>query len=223
MSETPSKPGWFQDPHDHLPRGTGTLGMWLLLIALGILFAASMVGYLVIRLVTLEAKSNPVTSEIIRQAGPALGEIDIPTGLWVSTLLILASSFTMHLALRSIRLERQPAFRLSLAATAGLAVMFLVVQVPGLWSLLASHAVYRDQLLEDSTVGLLPYGMVAFLIVVHAAHVLGGMIPLGVITANAWRNRYDHESCNTVTYLAMYWHFLDAVWVALFAGFLLIG
>ncbi len=217
------KPSFFEDRHTHLPHGTGTFGMWLLLIALGILFASSMLGYLIIRLLTLEAQTDPITGAVIRQAGPALGSITIPMGLWVSTLVILASSFTIHLALRSVQHERQAAFRLSLAVTAALAVMFLVVQVPSLWMLLGEHSGYRDQLAQDRTLGLQPYGMALFLIVVHAAHLIGGMIPLGVVTHFAYRDKYDHESHNPVKYLAMYWHFLDVVWLFLFAGFLLIG
>lgn len=219
----PAKHAFFEDRHPHLPRGTGTLGMWLFLAALGILFAASMIGYLVIRLVTLKPYENPVTGVVVRQAGPALGSIAIPPGLWVSTAVMLASSFTMHLALRAIQQEKQEVFRRCLVATAALAAMFLVIQMPSLWALLNEHLAYREQLRGDTTLGLLPYGMVFFLIAIHAAHLVGGIIPLSVVTRHAWRRRYDHESHNPVKYLAMYWHFLDVVWVCLFAGFLLIG
>jgi cytochrome c oxidase subunit III len=219
----PDKPGLFQDRHTHLPPGTGTLGMWLFLISLGILFASSMVGYLVIRLTTLKPGFDPVTGEVVRQAGPALGTITMPPGLWVSTAVILASSFSIHLALRAVHRERQAVFQRCLVVTAALAVMFLVIQVPSLWAFLDEHRAYTDQAAQDRTIGLLPYGMVFFLIVVHAAHLLGGMIPLGIVTHHAWRSRYDHESHNPVRYLAMYWHFLDIVWLSLFAGLLLIG
>ena len=197
--------------------------MWLLLISLGILFASSMVGYLIIRLASLDARVSPVSGEVIRQAGPALGAIAMPVGLWVSSLVMIASSFTVHLALRSIQHERQAAFRLGLAATAALAVMFLVIQAPNLWILLKAHALFENQLASDATVGLPPYGLALFLIILHAAHLIGGLIPLGVVTHKAWRNCYDHESHNPVKYLAMYWHFLDVVWLFLFTGFLLIG
>jgi heme/copper-type cytochrome/quinol oxidase subunit 3 len=223
MPNPPDKPGFFDDRHTHLPHGTGAFGMWLFLIALGILFAASMVGYLVIRLVTLKAYVNPVTGETVRQAAPALGSIAVPAGLWVSTAVMLASSFTIHLAVRAIQQERQAVFRRCLAATLALAAMFLVIQVPSLWELLNEHLAYRESLRTDATLGLMPYGMVFFLIVIHALHLVGGLIPLGLVTHHAWQHRYDHESYGPVKYTAMYWHFLDVVWVCLFAGFLLIG
>ncbi len=223
MTQANQPTGIFQKRHSHLPPGTGTLGMWLFLIALGILFASSMVGYLVIRLVTLEPGIDAITGQIVRQAGPPLGSIQVPVGLWISTTIILASSFSMHLALRAIRYERQTIFRQCLAVTCALAVMFLVIQTPSLWKLLQQNIAYMDQLREDSTIGLLPYGMMFFLILVHALHLLGGMIPLGFITKKAWRHGYDHESCSPVKYMTMYWHFLDIVWICLFAGMLLIG
>lgn len=219
----PAKHGFFEDRHTHLPRGTGALGMWLFLITLSILFAASIVGYLVIRLTTLNAYTNPITGEVVRQAAPALGSIAVPPGLWVSTVVMLASSFTIHLAVRAIQQEKQEVFRRCLVVTAALAAMFLVIQTPSLWTLLNEHLAYQAQLREDATLGLLPYGMVFFLIVIHALHLVGGIIPLGVVTRNAFRHRYDHESYNGVKYVAMYWHFLDIVWLCLFAGFLLIG
>jgi len=231
-SNTPGQtntPGFFESRHAHLPQGTGVFGMWLFLATLSILFAASIAGYLIVRLVTLNPVTDPVTGEITRLAGPALGSIDIPLGLWVSTALMLASSVTIHRALRAVRQERQADFRRGLIATAVLAVVFLAVQMPSLIELLGEHQQYRLQLREQinlgeqARMGLQPYGMVFFLIVVHAAHLLGGIIPLGVITRNALRSHYDHESHNPVRYTAMYWHFLDAVWLTLFAMFLLVG
>jgi cytochrome c oxidase subunit III len=219
----PDNPGFFEDRHTRLPQGTGVLGMWLFLVALGILFATSLGAYLVIRLMTLKAVIDPMTGAVVRQAGPALGSIHIPSGLWISTAVMLMSSYTIHLALRAIQQERQEVFRRCLVATAALAALFLVIQVPSLMTLLGEHMDYRERLRDQANLGLMPYGLVFFLIVVHALHLLGGVIPLGVVTYHAWRNRYDHESHNPVRYVAMYWHFLDVVWLCLFFGLLLIG
>ena len=49
---------------------------------------------------------------------------------------------------------------------------------------------------------------VFFLIIVHALHVVGGLVPLIVVTRNAHAGRYDHEYHGPVKRLAMYWHFL---------------
>ncbi len=99
----------------------------------------------------------------------------------------------------------------------------MVIQVPSLLSLLNEHLAYQEQLRETMNLGLMPQGMIFFLIIVHAAHLIGGLIPLGIVTHHAFRSRYDHEAYNPVKYVAMYWHFLDVVWLCLFFGLLLIG
>ena len=215
--------GFFQDRHTHLPPGTGVLGMWLFLAALGILFASSMAGYVIIRLTTLDPVTDPVTGAVVRQAGPALGSVRMPPWLWLSTAVILVSSFTVQMALRAVRQERMARFRKYLAATLVLAVLFLLVQTPSLIALLNQHQAHRLQLRDDISLGLMPSGMIFFLIVLHGLHLIGGIVPLGIVTRNARLNRYDHESHNPVHYVAMYWHFLDAVWISLFAGLLLVG
>ena len=182
--------------HQHLPPGTGTLGMSLFLAALVMLFAASLVGYIIIR--------------IRGDSTDPLGHLDIPRGLWVSTALILASSFTVHRAVQNVRQERQTSFRNGLTITMLLAVGFLLVQTPSLMALLAQHRVLRDEHIYF-------YGLVFFLVLVHGLHVIGGLLPLANITVKAHRGHYDHEHHGPVKYIAMYWHFLDGVWVTMFA------
>jgi len=81
---------------------------------------------------------------------------------------------------------------------------------PALWKLLARHWGAAEGFTAL-------FGLIATLIVIHALHVIGGVVPLAVVTRHAHRGRYDHESHGPVTYVAMYWHFLDAVWVVMFA------
>jgi cytochrome c oxidase subunit 3 len=50
----------------------------------------------------------------------------------------------------------------------------------------------------------------------HAAHVIGGIAFMLVVTRAAFLGRYSKHHHTGVTYAAMYWHFLDAVWIALF-------
>ena len=48
-------------------------------------------------------------------------------------------------------------------------------------------------------------------------------IPLAVVTRNAHLGAYDHESYAPVKYVTMYWHFLDVVWIVMFAVLLVTG
>jgi heme/copper-type cytochrome/quinol oxidase subunit 3 len=56
----------------------------------------------------------------------------------------------------------------------------------------------------------------------HALHVIGGMVLLGAVTAKAFAGRYSATYHPGVTYAAMYWHFLDVVWLVMFVLIFLI-
>lgn len=183
-----------------IPHRTATIAMLAFLAALVMLFVAGMVGYFIMRF----------------RLVPEGQSLHFPPGLWVSTGLILASSFTMSRALRAVRSERHKAFHLNLLITLGLSVAFVAVQTPALISLLNDH--WR---LSGS--GLRLYGIVFSLILLHAGHVVGGLVGLVAVTVNAYRGRYDHEHYTGVQNCLWYWHFLDLVWLAMFLSMWAIG
>jgi cytochrome c oxidase subunit 3 len=199
-------PRWaLGDRSQHLPPGTGELGMYLFLAALVMLFAASLVGYLAVRL-------------NVEQAPPP-GSIDIPRSLWFSTALLLLSSLCIHRAVIHVRQERQTRFRRAILATWLTGMGFLLVQIPSLAALLREH--YRQTAEYEPATYL--YGLIFALILLHGLHVLGGLLPLLIVTLKAHRGAYDHEHYSPVRYVAMYWHFLDGVWLVLFGIFMFIA
>ncbi len=204
-----------------VPPKTGTLGMVLFLASLTMLFAAGMLAYLIIRLTGTNR--------------PELGTVHVPLILLLSTTIIVASSWTMHAAVRAVQRERQTRLRQMLVATLLLSLAFVVVQAPGLWSLYQSYEpkaeTFRETmaqveqtrttdrgLMDNAATGAqYPQEMhVLALIVIHALHVLGGLVPLFVVTLAAHQHRYDHEHYAPVKYTAWYWHFLDVVWIIMF-------
>lgn len=201
----------------HTPAGTGTLGMWLFLASLGVLFASSLVGYGVLRFQAHKTPEHP--------------PVEVPILLFiVSTVVILASSFTIHQALDAVRRERQQKLRTMLVVTLALAAVFVLVQTPAMLAMIGDHFEKLGEIERAAAVaratGQTPAvtvtaGLIVFLVLVHALHVIGGLVPLGVITRKAHRHGYDHENHGPVRYTAMYWHFLDAVWIVMFVTFLL--
>jgi heme/copper-type cytochrome/quinol oxidase subunit 3 len=175
------------------PRRAALLGLYLFLAALAMLFLSGMLGYVIVR-TRLEAQGTT---------------IHWPAALWLSTALILLSSYTLHRAVKSVRHERQRAFRRYLAASLALGLGFVAVQAPSLWVLLAEHKAAKAR-------GLPIYGLIFFLVLLHALHVLGGIIALTRVNLGAWASRYDHEHHEPVRYAAIYWHFIDGVWVFMF-------
>ncbi len=191
----------------------GTMGMYLLLAALGMLFGASVVGYLAIR--------------AAHQPWPPPGFPVLPRSLWLSTLAIVLCSVTVQRALRAVRRGDLPAVRHNLAATLALGVAFLALQT------FAWYQVVRQ--IHEPAENLGPYLKLFYVLTgLHAAHVLAGLVVLAVVTRRAWagekgdrlplperlEGRVEQKVpvpfFAGVRYSAIYWHFLDAVWCVLF-------
>ncbi|MEM7626152.1 MAG: cytochrome c oxidase subunit 3 [Planctomycetota bacterium] len=201
---------------DHrVPRGTGELGMYLFLAALAMLFLASMLGYVIVRWSKTRVVYDPANPDVVAfpATAPPLGTIHMPAMLWVSTLVILASSVTIHFAVQNIQRERQAKFRSMLVGTLVLSLLFLLVQLPSLATLIYEHF--------QIDTGHTMLGLIFFLVLVHALHVVGGIVPLAVVTYKAGQGRYDHEHYGPVKHVALYWHFLDGVWLFMFAVLLI--
>ncbi len=182
------------------PLATGRLGMTLLVLALSMLFAASLMMYLVIRL------RAPVW--------PPPGMPHLPGTLWISTAIILISSFTMHSAVRAAREDRAQALSMAMLLTTLLGVLFLVSQTVNWFSLVAANLTAKSNF----------YGFTFYLLTgLHAAHVIGGLVPLAVVTIRSWQRRYSAGFHPGVEYVAIYWHFLAVVWVVLFTLLVIAG
>ena len=188
------------DPPSRYPQVTAatvTVGMWLFLTSLFMLFTAGLLGYVVIR------NSAQNVNQHIR----------LPAILWLSTAMVLAVSIALARALGALRRERRQRFLTWIRISLALGLGFLAVQAPAMVMLLAQHRGLRQQ-----HVAL--YGLVFFLILLHALHVVGGMVALVLVNLRGARGVYDHEHYMPVRHAAMYWHFLDIVWLVLFFTFL---
>ena len=178
------------------------VGMALFLAALTMLFASSLLGYVLIRFNSAQS--------------PQAGAMQMPVGFWFSTAILLAGSLTMHLAVKAVRARRPQALRRALLGSLALALAFVLVQTPSMVQLL-----HRHQSLLASGTHL--YGMIFFLVLLHALHVIGGIASLAAVTLQAYRGRYDHAYHLPVRFSAFYWHFLDLVWLVMFGTFLFMG
>jgi cytochrome c oxidase subunit III len=174
---------------------TGALGMAVFIISLSMLFAASVFIYLLMR--------------HMHQPWPPAGFPALPRSLWLSTLDILATSFGVHMAVLAARRDDQAGLRRSLVTTLALGVGFLGLQA------FAWQSIWRQVVvLDDPSRSYLTmfYAMTGL----HALHVVGGLVPLVLVTIHAYQDLYGPRKNAAVRYTAMYWHFLDAVWCVLF-------
>lgn len=177
--------------------GAGPFGMGLFLASLSVLFAGSLVAFLWVRWDVAEWR-------------PA-GAPPLPPLLWVSTVLLIACSVGVQFALAGIRAGDSRRLTRGLHATSALACAFLVCQGFAWWSFFDT---------ETFAGSLYAFGFY-MLTGLHAAHVFGGLIALGVVSAFAHRGSYSWAHYPGVRLVAAYWHYLDAVWIVLFVTILL--
>jgi cytochrome c oxidase subunit 3 len=166
----------------------------VLFASLGVFFVASIVGYLVTR------------NDSARWLPP--GTPGPPAGLWFSTVLVLAISAVLESARRAARKNRLAALPGRLTAGFLLALAFLCAQAFN-WYELGSSTLNQER------PPLVVFGF--FLLTgLHAAHVLGGLIPLGIVLSHARQREYSSSRHEGVSLCTDYWHFLSVVWVFIF-------
>jgi cytochrome c oxidase subunit 3 len=185
----------FRAPEDR--QAAGVFGMWLFLITLGVLFLATILGYLVVRM-----NPDPAEPFIPVDAPP------LPRLLLLSTAALLGSSATMHATVRAIRAGARSRAASAAGLTLLLALAFLAVQG---WAWLD---LWRSELRIDDSLYAWTFYVLTGL---HAAHVIGGLVPLAIVCVRARGGHYTPEHPEGAVYCAMYWHFLDGVWIILYA------
>ena len=140
---------------------------------------------------------------------PSDVELEVLTsGLF--TLGLVLSSGTMQLAVRAIARGRLPAFRGWLAATLVLAAAFIANQAHE-WSSLEFHA-------DTHAYGSAFYVMTGF----HGIHVIGGMLAMVLLLGRAGSRRFGPADVPAVEMVSYYWHFVDVVWIGLWATLFLL-
>lgn len=138
-------------------------------------------------------------------------ELNQYLGLAVTSIL-LASSFFMNRAESSIVYGNVKAFSRNTLVTLVLGTLFLIGVVGLEWQI----APFAP---GDNAMASVFYTMTGF----HAFHVLSGVIFLAVVYRNGRRGLYSAERHWAVEAAAIYWHFVDVVWVFFYPALYLMG
>lgn len=136
---------------------------------------------------------------------------NLPKAVWVSTILILASSVTYKIAQSALNAANQEKAKTWFLATTVFGGMFIASQLLA-WFELVRRGVYVQSN---------PYaGFFYILTAVHAVHVLGGIAVLGFIVLRTWEKTASGEELTkrqqVANAVAWYWHFMDGLWLVLF-------
>lgn len=168
------------------------LGMLCLLASLAMLFAGSLVAYLLTR------SNNPNWAAV---------RFGLPWGLVVATLDLAVISYTFEASLRAVRSNQQTRLLRTLHWALALIVGFLVLQSVN-WADVRS-------LNPDGQSHILALFSFYMLTGLHALHVVGGVVPLLIVIQRAKAREYSSSRHEGIRLLAQYWHFLGVVWLIL--------
>ena len=197
----------------HVPWGKAM--MWIFLVSDTLIFTSFLTGYLHVRLSTTEPW--PLQSEIFALS---FGGDPIPLILIaIMTFILITSSGTMALAVNfGYRRDKQKTFWF-MAATAAFGASFVGMQVFE-WSKLILEEGVRPW---GNPFGASQFGSVFFMITgFHGLHVTAGVIYLLTVAFKVKKGHYDKKGYEIVEIAGLYWHFVDLVWVFIFAFFYLL-
>lgn len=173
---------------------TGKFGMWVFLIS-EIMFFTGLIGsYIVLRLGSAH--------------WPQPGTVLNTALLGVNTLVLLTSSLTMALGLNAIQQGNQAGLKRYLGLTVLLGATFLGIKIADY-----IHMWHKGFTLDSSLFGSCYYLLTGF----HGLHVLSGVILMLYLLAAAGRGDFTSQSHSKIECSGLYWHFIDIVWVVLFA------
>jgi cytochrome c oxidase subunit 3 len=131
----------------------------------------------------------------------------LPRVLWFNTAILLTSSVTMVVARKKLASGEQGAFQSWWWVTSGLGLLFLAGQIIA-WRQLAAEGL----LLATNPSSSFFYVLTA----AHGAHLAGGILALFYVAFRPWsRSRISQATAAELA--SIYWHFMDGLWIFLFA------
>ncbi|MET4807916.1 heme-copper oxidase subunit III family protein [Limibacillus sp. MBR-115] len=197
--------------------------MWIFLLSDTFIFSCFLIAYMTVRMSTVDPWPN--TSEVfaLTIAGESIPLILIA----IMTFVLISSSGTMALAVNYGYRRNRRMTLILLLVTAALGATFVGMQVFE-WSKLIHEGVRP----WGNPWGAPQFGSIFFMVTgFHGTHVTIGVIFLLIVARKVWRGEYDEEkkgfftsrkgNYESVEVMGLYWHFVDLVWVFIFAFFYL--
>jgi cytochrome c oxidase subunit III len=177
----------------------GRVGMFALIAAEAAIFTIFVVAYL---FYSGKSLTGPMPKDVL----------SIPI---LYTVCLLSSSLTIHVAVRALRRGNGRAFGVLWFATIALGAVFLYGTARE-WQRL----IYHDGLtISTNLFGTTYYSLVGL----HGSHVIVGLAGLSIVMGFTLLGNVRPEHAERAEVLALYWHFVDAVWVAVFTVVYVIG
>jgi len=123
----------------------------------------------------------------------------------INTAILVTSSFTMHWALRSIKTGNRAGLKAGLVLTLAMGLTFLLTQIAEYARIGFSPSDNAFTTIFFSLTGL------------HGMHVFIGLMLLLAATLRSFRGHYSPEHHHGVELPGIYWHFVDVMWIVVYA------
>ena len=147
---------------------------------------------------------------LVRSGDPGWLSFELPKIFYISTVVIIASSFTLLFAVQSAKKDNFLGVKLGMLLTLLLGFVFIICQFMA-WKALTAQRIFIGG--SDSN----PAG--SFLYVISGAHLLhltGGIFMLIFVCIKSFKELYHSKNLLGLQLCSIFWHFLDLLWVYLF-------
>ncbi len=194
-------------------RETASIGMWIFLMTEVMLFGGLFMAFSVYRTYYSQAFD----------AGAR--EMELTIGA-VNTAVLICSSLTMALAVYSAAVGNQRQLGIFLVCTMAIGVVFLALKFTEYYLHYVAHKVpgfWFDSSDPNPAKVQLFFVFYFIMTALHATHMLIGEGILAVTLFRSWLGRFTPRYHTPVALAGLYWHFIDVVWVFLYAIFYVPG
>lgn len=135
---------------------------------------------------------------------------DLPWAFYASTVSVILSSVCMFMAVKYFKKGNKQAHKTMIALTLILGLIFTVLQYVG----------FKDMLSSMAWMNNISFQFVSLIVLVHAIHILGGIIAILIFFFRTFSKRFESFTAVGLETAAIYWHFVDVLWIYLFIFFL---
>ncbi len=184
-----------QEPKRQLSMHPLKFATWLFIVSIVMIFAALTSAY------------------VVRKAEGNWLEFNLPDMFYSTSVIILLSSITMHLAYTYIRKDLFSRAKWMMAITIILGIIFCYGQFIA-WGELVQNDVYF--------VGNPSGSFVYVFSGLHGLHIVSGIVFLIIVLINIVRSKIHSKNLSQMEMCVTFWHFLDGLWLYLF-GFLILN
>lgn len=167
--------------------------LWVAMISMFMMFAGLTSAYIV-------SKSRP----------DWLSEFELPDAFLISTIIIIISSFAFHFAVKAIKKDDRAKTSAFLWITFGLGITFVILQFMGFSQIVKNGYFFTGSESNVTT------SFIYIATIMHLVHLFAGLISLIVVIYNHYKQKYNSSQPLGIELSAMFWHFLDFLWLYLF-------